>query len=365
MDVAGERMKRVGAIVALVLCGSALALALVEVIARLLPLPAGDLRGLHVLRPDRPWIYGLKPGAHQPLPSGGGEYRVNADGFRDRDVAPQALPGTLRIAVVGDSLTFGWSVAEENTFPRQLEAALVRTPGSGPVEVLNLGVSGYNAYTEAALFADVGPRYRPDVVLVQFCVNDFNEPTEHFDYATRAQLPPLPDAAFPDPARRLPPPGRWVAWCERSALCARLRTLLPTPASELQRGLQAVAIHDDPSPREMAWLEARYAEMAAVAQQMGSRFGIIVFPYQGQLAGDAPAVLQAAIRSMATPHGWLVIDPLPALRAAQAGAPSSLYLDPWHPTAAGYGIVAEAVARDLRCNGVVGAPPPPTDCPRP
>ena len=43
-------------------------------------------------------------------------------------------------------------------------------------------------------------------MLVQFCINDLNDPTFHFDASTVRALGELPEKAFPDPeARRAAP----------------------------------------------------------------------------------------------------------------------------------------------------------------
>ena len=49
----------------LVLLGMAIGLGAAEASLRLMARlhPAEDLRGLHEPRPDRPWLYGLRPGA--------------------------------------------------------------------------------------------------------------------------------------------------------------------------------------------------------------------------------------------------------------------------------------------------------------
>lgn len=342
--------------------GLGVALVAIELAVRLWPLPATDLRGLHEVRPDRAWVFGLRPGAHQPIAGTDGEYRVNADGFRDRDVLVPKPAGTFRIALVGDSLTFGYAVRDADTMPRQLERALTGPAGGPAIEVLNLGVSGYNPYTEAALFADVGPRYAPDLVLVQFCVNDLNDPTLHFDFSTRAALPPLPDIAFPDPSLRAPPPSRWERACAASRACTLVRARLLPPADELRRAFDAVGIHATPNAAEIAWVGDRYADIARTAQQLGARFGVVVFPYESQLEANAPSGVQSALLGLGATRGWPTFDLLPPLRAAHATRPDRLYVDLWHPTGPGYAIAADALARELRCAGLVPRPALDGDC---
>jgi hypothetical protein len=174
-----------------VLLGLTTGLAAAELALRVLPMtPASDVRGLHELRPDRPWLYGMRPGAEMRGP-GGVRYQVNADGFRDHTYTRPKPGGTFRIVVLGHSVAFGWGVALEDTYPKLLEARLATLAPGKRLEVLNLGVSGYNAYTEAALFRDVGVGYQPDLVMVEFGINDLNDPTLHFDAQTRRSSAPF------------------------------------------------------------------------------------------------------------------------------------------------------------------------------
>ena len=87
------------------LLGVAAGLATAEIALRLFPIgsAAQELRGLHELRPDRPWLYGLRPGAEGSA-ANGVRYVVNADGFRDRRYARPKPPRTFRIVVLGDSI---------------------------------------------------------------------------------------------------------------------------------------------------------------------------------------------------------------------------------------------------------------------
>ena len=90
------------------LLGLTTGLAAAELALRVLPMtPASDVRGLHELRPDRPWLYGMRPGAEMRGP-GGVRYQVNADGFRDHTYTRPKPAGTFRIVVLGHSVAFGW-----------------------------------------------------------------------------------------------------------------------------------------------------------------------------------------------------------------------------------------------------------------
>jgi hypothetical protein len=98
---------------------------------------------------------------------------INALGFRDnRDYDVVKQPGTFRVLVLGDSVTFGHGTLFETTYPYLLEERLKSWRPSTNWQVWNLGVPGYNTGQELSLLKQVGPRYQPDLVVVGFYPND-------------------------------------------------------------------------------------------------------------------------------------------------------------------------------------------------
>ena len=98
--------------------------------------------------------------------------RINSWGFRGDEVAERPAPGVVRIAVVGDSETFGPSLPEEQTLPACLASTLNAARGAGRYEVLNLGVPGYNTLQELRVVETRLPRLHPDVVVLYYVLND-------------------------------------------------------------------------------------------------------------------------------------------------------------------------------------------------
>ena len=96
---------------------------------------------------------------------------INAHGMRDtRDYAIPKPDGVMRIAVIGDSVTFGTGVELEDTYAKQLETAL--NANDGPtVEVLNFGVPGTNTPHHIAMIDQAG-RFDPDVIVLAYVLND-------------------------------------------------------------------------------------------------------------------------------------------------------------------------------------------------
>src|SRR5262245_34795474 len=100
----------------------------------------------------------------------GVDFRTNAQGLRDREIPIDRVPGKLRIAMLGDSLTVGWGVPFEDTFSKRIER-LYAAAGTD-VEVINFGVGNYNTVQEVQAFLTNGQRYRPNVVVLNYFVND-------------------------------------------------------------------------------------------------------------------------------------------------------------------------------------------------
>jgi lysophospholipase L1-like esterase len=100
----------------------------------------------------------------------GVDFRTNSKGLRDHEFAYERTPGKLRIVMLGDSLTVGWGVPLEQTFSKRIER-LFAADGID-AEVINLGVGNYNTTQEVQYFLATGQKYRPDIVVLNFFIND-------------------------------------------------------------------------------------------------------------------------------------------------------------------------------------------------
>lgn len=128
----------------------------------------GDERGLVLRASEDPRLrFDLRPNAEGQ--AFGTAVRVNAAGFRDSDY-PLDKGERYRIVVIGDSITFGLRLPAEESFPEQLEALLRNADPA--VDVLNLGIAGYDILQEVAFLEDRGLAYAPDLVVVGYCMND-------------------------------------------------------------------------------------------------------------------------------------------------------------------------------------------------
>lgn len=105
----------------------------------------------------------------------GSRVSINLEGLRSPEMTVAKPEQLKRIVVLGDSIVFGAGVDDEQVFCRRMEDFLAHRLAQ-PVEVLNLGVSGYNATQSVARFFAKGSRYEPDLVVVGFFNDDLLEP---------------------------------------------------------------------------------------------------------------------------------------------------------------------------------------------
>jgi len=98
---------------------------------------------------------------------------INSLGMAQREFDASSLQGRIVIAVVGDS--HAYSVESPNharAFPATLEHHLNASAGAQTFTVLNFGVPGYNTVQELEVLRSKALRFKPDLVILQYCIND-------------------------------------------------------------------------------------------------------------------------------------------------------------------------------------------------
>ncbi len=97
---------------------------------------------------------------------------LSSQGLRDREFNLTKANNTIRIAILGDSFTFGNGIENTNaTYPKVLEETLIKT-GNKNIEVINFGMSGLNILDIYWILKYKVLKYRPDIVLYGFYEND-------------------------------------------------------------------------------------------------------------------------------------------------------------------------------------------------
>jgi hypothetical protein len=105
---------------------------------------------------------------------GSWKFETNDQGFRNRQNFAYEKPnGVVRILSLGDSHTQGFEVRQDFTYSAVIEKDL--SSRGYKVEVLNTGVSGFSTAEELAFLENEGVKYDPDVVVLGFYANDYED----------------------------------------------------------------------------------------------------------------------------------------------------------------------------------------------
>jgi peptidoglycan/LPS O-acetylase OafA/YrhL len=129
------------------------------------------------LEPDATFGWHLKPASQTHLRWASYDYTVTANklGFPGPEYPETKTPQTFRILTTGDAFTSAEGVDTNEAWPRLLETNLAEEMPKQRVEVLNFAITGYGPNQYAAVIQAYAPVYKPDLILVEFFVNDYQD----------------------------------------------------------------------------------------------------------------------------------------------------------------------------------------------
>jgi lysophospholipase L1-like esterase len=118
----------------------------------------------------------IEGAGHEHVPGRSGMYMgvpvsINSVGWRDGEYPVERTEGVPRIMMLGDSLAFGWGAPPEDITSYRLER-LLNEAGEKKYEVLNTGIGNTNTAMQTARFLNRGYRYKPDIVVLNYFIND-------------------------------------------------------------------------------------------------------------------------------------------------------------------------------------------------
>jgi len=323
-----------------------------------------------------------------------GREHVNAAGVRGPELAPRE-PGAFRILAMGGSTTWGHKVADDETWPAQLQARL-RAAGLPRAEVINGGVSGWGLQQVLiALRTRLLDQLQPDLVLIDCGWNwpvlegnpevvrfrRMAATSEHKDWLHRSafvrwldrKLEPLgaggggggEGRGGGGTATRAGVTATDAIFTGRSGIAKAMEASFPAlykEAAELsqQRGVPIVivrygALAQLPAPADPA-LAARYEELLRT-----ERTAQVAGEDLNRAARDEYASALAIIDAAAPAAGLRVLDVATRMFQDAGGEGAGarwldLFRDRMHLTPVGNAAVAEALAALLQEQGLLPAP---------
>ena len=312
----------------------------------------GDLAYLHTYSPEYGWT--PRPSFHYTL--AGSETTINRLGYRGREYSPAHAAGQRRIVMLGDSVTFGFGVRDEETFSAVMESLDPR------LEVVNLGVQGYGTDQELLKLDREGLSYRPDGVVLNVCLAN--------DLLDNAAAKSIYDGVYPKPYFRLVD-GRLVEFADhvrlspsrRLGLWLSQRSVLfnwALDATNVDRARYQREVAGDAAsePGEKAF-EVTFALVRRIhdeARAHGSWFVAFLYPSLRDFIHPS----RRPQRFLASPElrGVEVVDLLPRLNAAgftRETFPRYALDGNLHLTREGHRLVARVILEVLGEKGLLSA----------
>jgi lysophospholipase L1-like esterase len=292
----------------------------------------------------------MRPGGAVTMPERYGDirYRFNRDGYRDNE----PRPGSRRIVLLGDSVSFGLGVDQDEIYPAHLKRRLNADGQRRPWDVINLAIFAYNTADELEALEADGLKHRPELVILQFYMNDFSIP------AAGGSAPPPPSLL-----NRLAALKNRVVY--ESALYRRLYQagtgLSFLLFHDLRRNRFSSSLNDDEPRSKAAYLAATpddgavaafraIREIDRLARANGARLLVLLSPDEVQLFTPRFDGINRRFGAFCRRVGIDLVDPLPALRASPDRA--RLFNDGVHYSREGHAWIARLLSDELARRGL-------------
>jgi lysophospholipase L1-like esterase len=289
-----------------------------------------------------------------------GTVHTNALGLRGRAVTVPKPAGVTRILFIGDSMTAGLEVNDDDTFA----AVCGRLLGGAPrVETVNAGVRGYNLDNILAFLQDVGLGLEPDVVVYTFVDNDLTAnrdfSPETSDWSRGLTLSGLAGriAAYSHLAYRFDLLQQQIALRRQTDNKPNERVYVP-------RGLFTLFTTAEYATDQSSVVTAqRIAYMDSLCRARGARFVLAGAPHRLEISPTAQTWLQEQLGTRATPDfdgvrhylDWAAaragcgrVDPIPEFRAGLAHDRDYWFHKDDHLNVRGHRLFGEIMAAKLR-----------------
>lgn len=288
---------------------------------------ASDVPGLY---------YELRPGAertYKPPRQGGIEIPIHINQYGMRGPDFEFEKGEFRrVAILGDSTTFGYGVQDDQSYPAVLQTMLNNRDKPFRYQTLNFGVAGYSTKEEAVVLEHKALAFDPDVVVIGYNLNDPDG--EHAKEPLYNNFAPAP-------------------WWRNFHLTRFLME------SQRQRRIKKIGGGNPlrywhaPGRANWAIVEEGFAKIAEIAKEAEIPVVVVIFtagaPKKDPELYDLKD-LHAQVAVEARKNGFEVIDLSPVFSKLQATGEKT-QLPHQHPNVLGQRAAADAIAKYLLGEG--------------
>lgn len=263
---------------------------------------------------------------------------INSIGIRGPEISLDKPEGIERVVVLGDSVAW-----PENGFVK-----LVGDKLGGKAEMINAAIPGYTTHQERILFERELLKYKPDLVILQVCLNDNHRFLHRFDsrggmiWSQEAERALLPSKG--DPLALLP---NWSYLVIRMRL-AYMRMTRPSSRFPWDGAPDFVT-----GWRDEGWdlFRSEFDQIRKAVESIDGRLSVVVFPFAPQfredlLAEDPEYVLkpQRTLKQICDEADVPLLDMYPILRD---NGDWDLLPDRIHLSEEGHVIAADALYQHL------------------
>jgi lysophospholipase L1-like esterase len=301
---------------------------------------------------------------------GKAEFRINSFGFRGPEITAEKPAGTTRLFFLGDSITLGGRLPEEDPFVSRIGKAL-SADRSTRYEVINAGVGDVGLYEEEDTLKTQGVKVHPDTVVLCWYLNDARPPIgfpeevvyDHwlirwFNEHPVFQKSYLAGFVYDSVRRSLVAKhlyrDRRFDWAQ-----PYMAGKWATDAGEFMNVVRLAKYDwgDAWNETSMKWMEGKILGLKEFCEARGIRFVVVALPEHAQVYARfrSPIVDQPQddLAAFAQSHGIKLLNLLPLLRPA--AAKERLFYDNCHYTPRGNEVVAGLILDFLRRSGAVAA----------
>jgi lysophospholipase L1-like esterase len=279
--------------------------------------------------------------------------KTNRLGTRnDREYSTRKPAGAFRILAMGDSLTYGVHVNNQDTWPQQLEN-LLRNEDHLQAEVLNTGGVGFTIEDEYLQFKEKGIHYDPDLAIVAFYANDL----EDFSPAQRAIFKRVKDGSSLGNKIKHSIKERLrhsAIFCSLAYLRYQIqyRSILKTVTAMKDKNRETCE-QDEEGAANPAYLKEYLAVLDRLVELAESRNIPVAFVFICNYIEIAQPQenlekAKAAIRARLEDHHIPSLDLRPMLQLAGNAQSEYLLPDEWHMNRYGYWIAARGIRDFIR-----------------
>lgn len=325
----------------LVLLSLLLAFALGEIMLRLLGYHGVPMSTIsNVIEVDDP-ILNWRIAPNSERREGKIIYHFNNEGFRDADHAIRNETGRKRIIVLGDSVTVGYGVAGEDIFSSVLQQRL-----GNRVEVINISAGGLNTPQETHLFELEGIKYKPDMVILNFILNDcdfYSNRTGGQEYRERkdAQIGLLGDISINPELKRL---------LKSSALVYFVKSQLENIKGRITGDM--ATSHDyyhkiwnkDNNRKKII---DGFNTLARLKNEHDFKVVVLIWPLLSEFGNYEYSGIHDWVMQQAVGNGFQVIDLLPVFSSKSFRDLQVTSEDNVHPNAAGHSLAVTELINNL------------------